>query len=157
MTIYFGHHKGNIALEDSDDASALISVSGWLDIYARNAHLPALVSVGKALNIYAKNAHLPALTQVHGLPLPNTETAARNLSIVAALALRRGALKMDSVHTCDTQHCMAGWACFALPGGMELEQEFGWNTAGIHLLGLDAAKLFHSSNRKAAAFLRQYL
>jgi hypothetical protein len=94
---------------------------------------------------------------INGLPLPSKEEAERNLRLIAPLALAESALDMKNVHTCETMHCMAGWACYAIPGGAELEKKHGWMATGAHFLGMDAANLFYSTNKKAAEFLRQYV
>ena len=79
-----------------------------------------------------------------------------NLRTVAALALAPNSLSMGNVHTCDTTHCMAGWATHALPGGYKLEDKYGWEVAGFHLLGNGAARLFYASFSDALKFLIPY-
>ena len=120
-------------------APALTQVTGWL--YVRE---------GATLSA-------PALAYVGGLPVATPKDAAANLKIIAPLALKNGALNMREVHTCDTQHCMAGWACHAIPGGGALEQKHGWNAAGFHFLGLEAGKMFYTDTDTARKFLLQFI
>ena len=79
------------------------------------------------------------------------------LAALAPLALAQDALGMDQVHTCHTTHCMSGWACHALPGGMELENDHDWFSAGFYLLGAEAASHFFESNEDATKFLQRYM
>ena len=81
----------------------------------------------------------------------------QNLRTVARLALAPNSLSMLNVHTCETTHCMAGWATYALPGGSALEKKYGWEVAGFHLLGNGAARLFYASFSDARSFLEQCL
>ena len=85
------------------------------------------------------------------------EQEEKNLRLVASLALSDSALKMNRVHSCNTTHCIAGWACHALPGGEALEKKYNWWIVGFHLLGSEASKMFHSSDDAARSFLEQYL
>ncbi len=152
---YTGHYEGDLIINKGDDVSELTSVSGRLSILAE-AQLPALTSVGGGLGIRAE-AQLPALTSVGGLPLPSAEVAETNLRIIAPLALVAGCLKMSTVHTCDTVHCIAGWAAHVLPGGKELEGNYNWSAIGIHFLGLEAAKHFFDNNESGRKFLEQFV
>ena len=85
------------------------------------------------------------------------EQEEQNLRIVSSAALfSSDSLDMISVHTCETTHCMAGWACHSLPEGLGLEEKYGWWLAGFHLLGAEASKMFYSFSPEVTNFLRQY-
>ena len=132
---------GNLTItrDNCENFADLTQVTGWL--YVRE---------GATLSA-------PALAYVGGLPVATPKDAAANLKIIAPLALKKGALNMGEVHTCDTQHCMAGWACHAIPGGGALEQKHGWNAAGFHFLGLEAGKMFYTDTDTARKFLLQFI
>jgi carbonic anhydrase/acetyltransferase-like protein (isoleucine patch superfamily) len=52
-------------------------------------------------------------------------------AILAAVKGRKGALRMDRWHTCDTTHCRAGWAIrLAGEDGKRLERVYGPEMAG---------------------------
>lgn len=133
------HHPGNLIVtaENAEWAATLTSVGGWLDIYADDVSLPALVSVG-------------------GLAIrPEAERIA-NLRRVAAAALATpDALEMGRVHTCETTHCIAGWAVHLSDDPAIKAAE--WSAAGTALLGVEAASMFYASNADAREWLRQYL
>ena len=102
-------------------------------------------------------ANLRGVTWPQDLIPLSKEQEEKNLQLVAALALNEGALKMNRVHSCETTHCIAGWATHALPGGAALEKKYSWTLAGFHLLGAEASKMFHASEEDARSFLKQYL
>jgi hypothetical protein len=68
------------------------------------------------------------------------------------------ALYMGSWHKCDTAHCIAGWAIH-LSGqrGYELEEKLGSSSAGMVLLGVDAATHFYDTNENAREWLSQFV
>ncbi len=139
------------------EAPALTTVGGDLYIYAAaKLEAPALTSVGGSLDINAAaKLEAPALTKVAGHDLPAPEIAASRLRDVAAEALLTPqALDMSDWHKCGTTHCIAGWAIhLAGPDGYRLEKEVGPAAAGVILLGLDAAHMFHTSTSNARAWL----
>jgi hypothetical protein len=65
-----------------------------------------------------------------------------------------GALDMESWHTCDTTHCIAGWACHLAPNGKELEAKRGTQIAGLMLLGIEAHSHFFDDNETATRWLK---
>ncbi|MGX1693177.1 pentapeptide repeat-containing protein [Brevundimonas naejangsanensis] len=91
-------------------------------------------------------------------PADETEQRAR-ISAVAALALADdGALNMGDWHTCETTHCIAGWAVHqAGPAGYLLEEMMGPHAAGAILLGDEAAKHFYDSGDQAREWLASFL
>ena len=85
--------------------------------------------------------------------------AAQRLRAVAQAALAApDALQMDSWHTCDTTHCVAGWA-IAQAGepGRLLEAAVGPQMAGLMLLGTEAHAHFFDADATARAWLQEVL
>ncbi|WP_199683781.1 pentapeptide repeat-containing protein [Brevundimonas sp. LPMIX5] len=83
----------------------------------------------------------------------------QRIAAVAALALKDDdALNMGDWHTCETTHCIAGWAVHqAGPAGYLLEEMMGPHAAGAILLGDEAAKHFYDSGDQARAWLETFL
>ncbi|MGX1587302.1 pentapeptide repeat-containing protein [Brevundimonas diminuta] len=81
------------------------------------------------------------------------------IAAVAALALKDDdALNMGDWHTCETTHCIAGWAVHqAGDAGYLLEEMMGPHAAGAILLGDEAAKHFYDSGEQARAWLTSFL
>ena len=80
------------------------------------------------------------------------------LKKVAEHALaKEDSLKMDVWHTCDTTHCIAGWAIHLHPEGKDLERKHGSGVAGLLLLGLEAHSHFFDDNEDAKAYLESVL
>ena len=76
---------------------------------------------------------------------------------VAEAAMKTGALNMYQWHTCETTHCLAGWAIH-LSGcaGYSLEAATSASVAGAMLLP-SACHLFNASNEEAMAWCWQQL
>jgi hypothetical protein len=85
--------------------------------------------------------------------------AADRLKAVAANALAADdALEMDAWHTCNTTHCIAGWAIhLAGEPGRLLEESHGSAIAGLMLLGIEAHSHFYDSNEDARKWLQEVL
>ena len=75
---------------------------------------------------------------------------------VAEAANKHGALKMDKWHTCETTHCLAGWAVTLHPQGKEIESKSSTLLAGRLLLP-EAEGLWFASNEKALEWCKQIL
>ena len=77
---------------------------------------------------------------------------------VAEAALKSDdGLKMSAWHTCETTHCLAGWAVhLSGPAGYALEKATSPSVAGAMLMP-SAAHLFYASNEEASAWLRKQL
>jgi hypothetical protein len=88
--------------------------------------------------------------------IPTDEQAAPLLAEVAAAALAcDDALNMSTWHTCETTHCIAGWAIkLAGERGAALEAEYGSQSAGMALLGVEAALHFFDTDTAAREWLR---
>ena len=66
-------------------------------------------------------------------------------------------LQMRTWHTCETTHCIAGWACHLNDRARELEQSHGTEIAGLLTLGAEAHSHFFDSNEQAREWLRSVL
>jgi hypothetical protein len=86
--------------------------------------------------------------------LPEDEALLRR---VCEAALAPGALDMQTWHTCETTHCLAGWA-ITLSGhaGRALETAVGPATAGALLIPR-ASHLFFATTDRATEWCREYL
>jgi hypothetical protein len=104
-----------------------------------------------------RDAVLPKAVQAMR-PADESEQHAR-IAAVAALALADDdALNMGDWHTCETTHCIAGWAVHqAGPAGYLLEEMMGPHAAGAILLGDEAAKHFYDSGDQAREWLASFL
>jgi hypothetical protein len=78
----------------------------------------------------------------------------------AALAEANGDtphLRMDNWHTCDTVHCIAGWAVMLHPEGKLLERFTSTYLAARLLLGDEAASHFFDPTPEARVYLEGFL
>jgi hypothetical protein len=97
--------------------------------------------------------------KIDGFEIPSAEVAAPLLRQVAEAALAAPeCLDMSMWHTCETTHCIAGWAV-TLTGdrGKFLEHKYGTENAGLLLLGIEAATHFYDSNDNARVWLQSKL
>lgn len=92
-----------------------------------------------------------------GLPIAADAPARLRAVAIAALA-DADALEMDTWHTCETMHCIAGWAIYqAGEPGRILEALHGPALAGRLLLGNEAAMHFLDDNDDAREWLESVL
>jgi uncharacterized protein YjbI with pentapeptide repeats len=86
---------------------------------------------------------------------PITENAIAILLQVADCVVGQPqALKMESIHTCDTTHCGAGWVCYLSPIAATLEKILGWNVAACIVCPIpEFTGLFYATNAEMMAFL----
>jgi hypothetical protein len=86
---------------------------------------------------------------------PITENAIAILLQVADCVVGQPqALKMKSVHTCDTTHCGAGWVCYLSPIAATLEKILGWNVAACIVCPIpEFTGLFYAEDDEMMAFL----
>jgi hypothetical protein len=97
------------------------------------------------------------LSDVSGLPFV-ADSAERLIAAAAAATAKPGALEMQSWHTCETTHCLGGWAIHqAGPLGALLERTLGASIAALLLLGPEAYAHFWDSNEDARAYLQSVL
>ena len=84
--------------------------------------------------------------------------APARLLAVARAALQPGALYMYDWHTCETTHCISGWAVhLAGEVGCVLETAVGVHMAGLYLLGVEAAGHFYDTNKEATKYLQSVI
>ena len=76
---------------------------------------------------------------------------------VAKRALQPDALEMSTWHSCETTHCIAGWAVKLHPEGLELEAKTSTYLAARLLLGGEAVRHFFDSNEEATKWLKTFL
>ena len=107
-------------------------------------------------NLSGANLSRANLVGVIGLAVASDSR--QRLRAVANAALKKGALEMDTWHTCDTTHCIGGTAIHQAGevGGL-LEAAVGPGIAALMLLGPDAHAHFYDSNEEATAWLRSVL
>jgi uncharacterized protein YjbI with pentapeptide repeats len=97
------------------------------------------------------------LNGARGIPIV-ADSAERLVAAATAALAEPDALEMESWHTCDTVHCIGGWAIHqAGPIGAVLEQAFGAPIAALLLLGLDAQSHFWDDNENARVYLQSVL
>lgn len=91
--------------------------------------------------------------------LPSILSFTRNPTLLQEIAEKvlcvPSALNMGKWHTCDTTHCLAGWAVTLHPDGKRLEENSSTYLAGRLLLGDEAAKIFFASNEEAIKWLKE--
>ena len=63
-------------------------------------------------------------------------------------------LEMGSWHTCETTHCLAGWACYLNPVAKKLEKTHGAAIAGLLTLGYEAHAYFFKKNEEVIEWLK---
>jgi len=103
-------------------------------------------------------ANLTRANLTGALGLAIASDAPERLQAVATAALADNGLDMSRWHTCDTTHCISGWAIHqAGELGRLLEAAVGAEVAGLMLLGPDAQRHFHDENEAAAEWLRSVL
>jgi len=74
-----------------------------------------------------------------------------------AVAIRKpGALSMRNWHTCETTHCLGGWAAHLTPGGIEFADKTSDHLAGA-LLVPELAHLFYGGSDDALEATEKYL
>jgi len=79
------------------------------------------------------------------------------LKKIAEVALKEDNLDMNYWHTCDTCHCIAGWAVTLAENGRKLEEEYGTANAGLLLLGAEAHSHFFDDDYDARKYLESIL
>lgn len=111
----------------------------------------------RAANLHMANLSMADLT---GAILPDDVPFVENLiGKVAKLALEPNALNMGAWHTCETTHCIAGWAC-VIANKPELEKKYGSNAFAALLFarsGLTRVPNFMTTDEEATEFLSQFV
>jgi hypothetical protein len=76
------------------------------------------------------------------------------LEEIAKLVLEDNSkLNMKHWHTCETVHCIAGWAVTLSPKGQKLEAEYGTPIAALLLLGAEVHDHFYDTTEDALDWL----
>jgi len=92
-----------------------------------------------------------------GLPVA-TDAPARLLAVAHAALASPGALEMGNWHTCETTHCICGWAeHLGGPLAQLIIQMNGNDFGGLMLLGIEAHAHFYKNNNEARAFLQSVI
>lgn len=160
MSKYIGKHWGNLFLREDEDISELTEVSGLLEIkLSAPVRAPLLTTLGYLDIAWHSSLDAPKLRLLGGVQIVPPEVARRNLLAVAEVATMTDALNMKTWHTCNTVHCIAGWAVhLAGDEGYELVRIMG-NTqdAAMILLGPSAQRLFYLKQDHALAELHKIL
>jgi len=118
-----------------------------------------ILHVGQSVAGKGKIVEFGGVILYNGKRIAHGKKAKANLRIVAKAALAYpDSLEMSCVHKiCGTSHCIAGWACMVLPDGNAVEESAGWHTAGMALLGAEAASHFYDTNKNARKYLQQFI
>ena len=105
-----------------------------------------------------QRASLDGASLVGALGLAIATDAPQRLRAAATAALQKGALQMQTWHTCETTHCLGGWLVHqAGELGRLLELAVGTSMAGLMLGGIEAHSHFHDSDEEAAEWLQSVL
>ena len=92
-----------------------------------------------------------------GLPIA-TDAPARLLAVAQAALASPDALAMGAWHTCETTHCICGWAeHLGGPLANLIIQTQGNDIGGLMLLGVEAHAHFYKANDEARAFLQSVI
>jgi hypothetical protein len=144
-----GANLSSATLSGADLSRANLSSAtlSWADLSGANLSSATL----SWANLSSAN-----LSEVVGLAIASD--APKRLQAVATAALADNGLNMSRWHTCETTHCISGWAIHqAGELGRLLEAAVGAEVAGLMLLGPDAQRHFHDGNEAAAEWLRSVL
>jgi uncharacterized protein YjbI with pentapeptide repeats len=107
---------------------------------------------------YLTRAYLTGANLSGVIGLKIAADAPARLLAVARAALQPGALYMNDWHTCETTHCISGWAVhLAGEVGCVLETAVGVHMAGLYLLGVEAAGHFYDTNKEATKYLQSVI
>jgi uncharacterized protein YjbI with pentapeptide repeats len=86
------------------------------------------------------------------------DAPARLLAVAQAALASHDALAMDKWHTCETTHCICGWAeHLGGPLAQLIIKCHGNEIGGLMLLGVEAHAHFYCGNEKARAFLQSVI
>lgn len=130
---------------------------GWV---ADTAHVDESAYVGRRAWVYGK-AWVYGEAQVSGEawvcesppdPGPDPDLPSRVKAAIMEAPDKR--LNMAAWHTCETTHCLAGWAVHLHPDGYAMEQSMGTRHAAEKLWP-EAAPHFLDTDEKALRWLRE--
>ena len=141
-------------LTGADLTGADLTRANLTDAYLTGANLTGADLTGANL----RRADLTG-ADLTGASMPSILNFTPNPSLLQEIAEKvlsaPSALNMDRWHTCDTTHCLAGWAVMLHPDGKRLEENSSTYLAGRLLLGDEAAKMFFASNEAAIKWLKE--
>jgi hypothetical protein len=170
-----GANFSNAYLSGANLSDAYLSGANLSDANFSGANLSGAILIGANLSganlsgadlsgailsdAYLSGANLSGgdLSGAVGLPIA-TDAPARLLAVAQAALASHDALAMDKWHTCETTHCICGWAeHLGGPLARLIIKCHGNDTGGLMLLGVEAHAHFYSSNEKARAFLQSVI
>lgn len=147
----------------SDELKEILRLHAlWLDGNAEGAQANlcgADLSGANFRNADFRYANLRYADFRDALGIPIAEDAPARLLAVAHAALAApDALEMGTWHTCETTHCICGWAeHLGGPLAKLIIQQNGNAVGGLMLLGIDAHAHFYVTNEKAREFLQSVI
>ena len=108
-------------------------------------------------NLSGANLSGANLSGAIGLPIAD-DAPSRLLAVARAALASPNALEMGAWHTCETTHCVCGWAEH-LGGSLAklIIEQFGNDVGGLMLLGVEAHSYFYSTNDQAREFLQSVI
>jgi hypothetical protein len=116
----------------------------------KNAHLHSINFKQTTL----KNSNFENITGIKIV----SDTQQRLIAVAKDALASKDTLQMDLWHTCNTTHCIAGWAIHhAGEIGYCMENEIGAPIAGLILLGPEAFKHFYDTDEQARKYLESVL
>ena len=135
-------------LRDADLSDADLSDADLRGADLRRADL-------RGADLSGANLRDADLRRAENLPLQIEDGLIQKIAI--AVNADEKSLEMNTWHTCETTHCIAGWAVNLSPNGKELEDKVGTQIAGLMLLGVEAHSHFFDSNEDGKKYLSQFL
>ena len=164
-----GTNLENADLENANLAGAYLEDANLEGAYLENANLAGANLMGANLRgANLEDADLSG-TNLGGAYLEYTNLENANLAgadldyqiqdgllqqIAKIILENPKSLEMGSWHTCETTHCLAGWACYLNPVAKELEETHGVEIAGLLTLGYEAHAYFFKENEETIEWLK---
>ena len=107
-------------------------------------------------NLSGANLRRANLSGANGVP-EIIEKMALRAAILAAVSEEGCSLNMSTWHSCETTHCLAGWATTLHPQGKSLDAALGTNAAGAILFNACEGEVpdFYSDNEEAIKWLKK--
>jgi hypothetical protein len=165
MTTYTTDQLQEILEAHQKGARANLSGADLMGAYLSDANLMGANLSGANLShanlSHANLSHADLsganLSGTRGLPIAS-DAPARLLAVAQAALASDDALAMNKWHTCETTHCICGWAeHLGGPLARLIIKCHGYDAGGLMLLGVEAHAHFYSSNEKARAFLQSVI
>ena len=135
----------------------LIEIKSWLD--GKVLFSAECENIKDCLELAGANLSCASLD---GAKLPSIAKIDNLFTQIHDRIKNGGGLEMDSWHTCETVHCIAGWAVvLAGDAGRVAENLFGTNAAGALIINESCPYLngkvpnFTSSNKEGMRFIEE--